>query len=268
MGLASACQHVRAGNWLLCEALEIARFPTFSTDSLGLNTLMRLLAIFSVCVGFFFLSTQVLAGYVDGIYIYKPEDTQAEAKALKKFASIAKREGKILSLSLVSGKSVSFRNKDSCTGYEDCEAYLFSGLLPATEFFVVNVALYEGSNVYLVSKQTGARYAVYAEPHISPDGKHVVSASPAEAYNTNGLFLWEVRSGSLVQRFHLEPSTYALYRFSRWDGPHAVELMKFTNATKDMCPNSNHMELPVRLFSEKGMWQLDESSMKDKVQCR
>ena len=112
------------------------------------------------------------------------------------------------------------------------------------------------------------RYAVYAEPHISPDGKHVASASPAEAYNTNGVFLWEVRNGSLVQRFHFEPSDYALYRFSRWNGPNVVELMKFTNAAKDICPKSSHMEVSVRLVAEKGTWRLDETPNKDKVQCR
>jgi hypothetical protein len=142
------------------------------------------------------------------------------------------------------------------------------GLSPDRQFFVVKLRLWEGSNVYWVSRSTGVKYEVYAEPHISPDGKNIVTAMPSEAYDINGVFLWEIRGGGLTKKFHLEPTEYALYSFVRWLRPDAVKLKKITRADKAACPRKQFMEIPVRLVQGGAQWKLDERLDPAAVTCK
>jgi hypothetical protein len=191
-----------------------------------------------------------------------------EAQALRELAPIAKRAGKTLSLSLKRRGSVHFETVDTCSGPDDCEAYYLMGLSPDRQFFVVKQRLWEGDNVFWVSRSNGVKYEMYAEPHVSPDGKNIVTAIPSEAYGINGVFLWEIRDGMLTKRFHFEPTEYALYSFVRWLGPAAVELKKFTRADAAVCAGRQYMEVSVRLVRKGAHWSLDENLDPAVVACR
>ena len=142
------------------------------------------------------------------------------------------------------------------------------GLSPDRQFFVVKLSLWEGSNVYWVSRSSGVKHEVYAEPHLSPDRKNIVTAIPSEAYDINGVFLWGIRGGGLTKKFHFEPTEYALYSFVRWLNRDAVELKKFAYADKVACPGKQFMEAPVRLVREGAQWKLDERLDPATVTCK
>jgi len=112
------------------------------------------------------------------------------------------------------------------------------------------------------------KYEVYSEPHLSPDGKNIVTAMPSEAYDINGVFLWEIRGGELTKKFHFEPTEYALYSFVRWLNRDAVELKKFVHADRTACPGKQFMEIPVRLVQDGAQWKLDERSNPAAVTCK
>jgi len=197
-----------------------------------------------------------------------PYESQLEAAVLKELPQIAKRTGKTLSLSLNAKGSVDFKTVDTCAGPQDCKIYRLVGLSPDRQFFVVKVNLWEGSNVYWVSRSTGVKYEVYLEPRLSPDGKNIVTAIPSEAYDINGVFLWEIRGDGLTKKFHFEPTEYALYSFVRWLSPDAVELRKFARADEAACPGKQFMEILVRLVQDGAQWKLDERLDPAAVTCK
>ena len=195
-------------------------------------------------------------------------ESQREAQALQELATIAKRKGRTLSLSLNVKGSVDFHTVDTCKGPDDCEIYHLVGISPDRQFFVVKQSLWEGDNVFWVSRSNGVKYEVYAEPHISPDGKNIVTAIPSEAYNINGVFLWKINGVALEKRFHFEPTEYALYSFTRWLNRDAVELKKFAYADISVCAGKQFMEVPVRLVRKGTQWELDERLHPTAVTCK
>lgn len=192
---------------------------------------------------------------------------QHEARAIASSGGMALRTGKMLTLQLASGDPVRLVNEDSCEGPNDCHFYVYGGLLANKQFFIVEERFYEGSNTLLFSRQAGTRYSVFGEPHLSPNGKFIVVASDTEAYGTPGLFLWEIRNGSLIGRYIYEPTEYELFRFSRWNGSDEVHLIKTTHSTKKGCSDNLVVEFPVRLITRRSGWELEVSSNKSMKNC-
>ncbi|MCX7176149.1 MAG: hypothetical protein NT159_19935 [Proteobacteria bacterium] len=185
---------------------------------------------------------------------------QREALAIATSGDVAQRKGKLLTLQLASGDLVKLADGNSCSGSNDCHSYAYVGLLGNKQFVVVEERFYEGGNTLLISRQTGAQYNVHAEPHLSPNGKYIVSASEAEAYNSPGVYLWEVRNGGLIGRYLYEPTNYELYRFSRWKGSNEVQLIRTTHAEKHGCPDNTLVELTVRLVARRSGWELENGT--------
>ncbi len=194
--------------------------------------------------------------------------SQLEAQALKSLVPFAKRNQKTLSLSLKSNEVIQLETIDTCKGSEDCEIFRLVGLSPDRQFFVVSVAYWEGTNVYWISRSTGTRYEVFDIPQISPDRKHIVTAIPSEAYNVNGVFLWEIRNGELIKKFHFEPTEYALYSYVRWTTNNSLKLKKFTYADKAVCPGKQNMEVRVVLALVGKQWKLNERIGRTTAACQ
>ena len=188
-----------------------------------------------------------------------------EPDEIAKSENLVERKGKTLALRLLSGKVLELTNLETCDVYEDCLFYTYRGLVADKQFFLVNAAYYEGGSVFVISRKTGELVDAINDPHVSPNGKFVVSASDYEAFRDAGVFLWEISDGALISRFYFAPTDYQLYKFIGWVDPHKVELLKTAWASEDTCPENTLAEYLMVLVSKNGTWTLEAAS--DKGKC-
>lgn len=188
-----------------------------------------------------------------------------EPGEIAKSENLVDRKGKTLSLHLLSGKVLELSNLETCDIYENCLFYTYRGLVADKQFFLVNAAYYEGGSVLLISRKTGEQVDAISEPHVSPDGRFIVSASDADAHADAGVFLWEISEGALISQFHFVPTDYQLYKFIRWIDPNKVELLKTVWPPKDLCPENTLAEYSMALVAKNRAWALEAAS--DKGKC-
>ncbi|WLI88465.1 hypothetical protein Q4S45_17275 [Massilia sp. R2A-15] len=167
-----------------------------------------------------------------------------EQQALSANAPIARRDGNALLLTLATKSVARLNSVPSCAGPEDCLHYHLMGMSPDRQFFDVAAQAYESATRFWISRASGQRVEVYAEPHASPDRKYIVSANPVEFGGTNGVFVWEVERGELRERFRSEPSDHRLYGFVRWVDASTVQLAGADGAC------------PAKLSRRHGRWKL------------
>lgn len=181
---------------------------------------------------------------------------QAEAAALQQHPGLATRYDARLSLHTGKGRTLHFNSKNACTGPEDCELHHFGGLSPDGGFLIVRLHQWEGGSVHWISRRDGRRYEVYADPVLSPDGRHIVTALPNEAYGVNGVFVWELNHGALIKRFSETPKIYALYEFVAWQDAHTVQLKRSSHEPQ-ACAGSTLAEAEVLLKRQRdGRWKI------------
>lgn len=106
------------------------------------------------------------------------------------------------------------------------------------------------------------------EPHLAPDGRHVLTAKPSEIDSSNGIYLWSIEGDALVRRFQHKPSGYALYEFERWLSPELAVLQKCTHAEGGLCSSEQLMQFPVQLRMRQGRWELREQPDPSTVVCQ
>lgn len=188
-----------------------------------------------------------------------------EPDEIAKSDKLVERNGRTLILHFQSGKTLELANSEACEDYESCRFYTYRGLIADKQFFWVLVGFYEGGQSLLISRETGVQVDTIREPHVSPDGKFVVSVSDAEAYEDPGVFLWEIDKGALVSRFHFVPTDYQLYGFVKWADPTKVDLMRTTWPPKGDCLEHKLAEYPMALVEKNGEWKLEATS--DKGRC-
>lgn len=193
------------------------------------------------------------------------ESQKQEADEIAKSENLVERDGKKLTLHLQSGRALELVDSEGCEDYESCRSYINRGLIADKQFFWVLVSFYEGGQSLLISRETGEQVDTIRDPHVSPDGKFVISASDAEAYEDSGVFLWEINKGALVSRFYFVPADYQLFSFVRWVAPTKVELKKTASPQKGVCPENTPAEYPVALVQTNGEWKLEASS--DQGKC-
>jgi hypothetical protein len=179
--------------------------------------------------------------------------------------NLVERKEKTLSFQLLSGKVIELTNIESCENYENCVFYTYRGLIADKQFFLVNADYYEGGSVFVISRKTGEKVDTVDDPHVSPDGKYIVSASEYEAFRDAGVFLWEIVDGTLVSRFHYAPDDYQLFRFISWIDTNNVELIKTTQPPVGLCPKGTPAEYSMKLVANKGTWTL--GAVSDNGKC-
>jgi hypothetical protein len=198
----------------------------------------------------------------------KPQALTAVEK--KELDEISKSNGAVvrnntsLKLQLATGKTVEFVDKRACDTYENCEHYIYQGQVAGGQFYWVNAGYYEGGAEFLISKKTGEKVDTYREPHLSPDGKYIATASNEEAYGDPGVFLWEITEGAMVSRFRFVPEDYQVFNFVDWVGSEKIELVKIAWPPKGECPEGKLAEFPMMLVEKNGKWLLEAVSEKGK----
>lgn len=188
-----------------------------------------------------------------------------EADEIAKSDNLVERNGRMLVLRLQSGKTLELVDSEACENYEGCRVYTYRGLVADKQFYWVLLGYYEGGESLLISRNTGEQVDTIRDPHVSPDGKFIVSASDAEAYEDSGVFLWEIVGGTLVSRFSFVPKDYQLFNFARWVDANNVELVKTAWPPKGECPEGKLAEFSMKLVEKNGKWILEATS--DKGKC-
>lgn len=192
-----------------------------------------------------------------------------ENDRIKKFPEYVKREGDTLYFKLRSGSDITLSDFTDCESRQyECKSFQFLNYYINEGLYLIFEKLYEGSDYILVSDRTGERYNVYDFPFFSPDRKRLATISADEtSYGKNGVFIWSLEAGGLVQELSYEPEEYALYKFVRWEDNKTVALSKFTNSVKELCPESNFMTVPVTLRQDKEDWRFYENLKHGAVTC-
>lgn len=197
--------------------------------------------------------------------VQQTESRKQEAEEITKSEHLVERDGKKLTIHLQSGKTLELVDSEACEDYESCRSYIYRGLIADKQFFWVIVGFYEGSQSLLISKETGEQIDTIRDPHVSPDGKFIISASDAEAYEDPGVFLWGINKGSLVSRFNFVPADYQLFNFVRWKDSTKVDLKKTVWPPKGVCPENTLAEYSVALVQTNGEWKLE--ALSDQGKC-
>jgi hypothetical protein len=190
------------------------------------------------------------------------EPSKRELVELAKSENLVTRKDKTLRFQLLSGKSVELTDLVPCEDFDNCVIYEYEGLIADKQLFLITTVLYESFGALVISRKTGEDYWIFDRPHISPDGKFLVTAFSTDNADS-GLHLWEISDGRLTPRFKMENDQFS---FTRWVGSDKVELMKreSSNSANAVC---SVKDVPVHLVAYKDEWKLEESSEKDKAVC-
>lgn len=192
----------------------------------------------------------------------------AEQKVIVSLAPFASRDGRVLSLKLNNKRTLKLRDSDTCDIPEKCLIHRLLGQSPDRQFFAVEVLGYESRTVIWIGRDSGTRYEVYGEPDASPNGKWIVTANPSEFGGTNGVFIWKVHAGRLIEKLNFQPDSYALYSFLRWESNDTIALRKVTHADKSVCPSAQFMEFNVTVRNDGTFWKFDENAGLKEVRCQ
>lgn len=133
------------------------------------------------------------------------------------------RDGRTLKVSLSHGSPIEFKDCLDCGPEKDVEHYLVDRFTDPAAVLIYR-QFYE-SDDYVLVLADGGRIDIPSYPVFSPDKKKFVVVSAAEAFNWNGLELWDKDNGNrYTRRLHFEPKGNDMYRFLAWDGNDKVKL--------------------------------------------
>jgi hypothetical protein len=100
--------------------------------------------------------------------------TRSEAKLLKQYPGIAKRNGDHLRIETQDGKGLSFTSTcplEETTETKDCVQFALVNYDPAGDIAVVAEQRYEAHKALAIDRKTGAKIELADMPHIAPDGR-------------------------------------------------------------------------------------------------
>jgi hypothetical protein len=179
-----------------------------------------------------------------------------EAKCLRQLASVAKRDGNHLRLTLANGQTKTFTTTQAaCKAniYAKCLVYRLAGYFARHRQFLVDVGfLLEGGTTLLVSHRTGNHIRLDATPHYSPTGKRLAAVSATESEGENSIQIFTTTDPPKSEwRYVVPQDEYALYEFVSWDGE---ERLKMKVATR--IDGKLHQSLPVEAIRTPNGWTL------------
>lgn len=175
------------------------------------------------------------------------------------------RKGLTLELQLAGGKSLQLIDKQDCDFDANCLHYVYRGAVAEGQFYRVDAAYYEGYAVFLISKKTGEQIDVYRDPHLSQDGKYLVTASDEEAFGDPGVFLWKISDGVMLPHFRFVSEDYQLFQFKSWEGTEKINLRKIAWPPQGVCKEGVLAEYQMNLSQQDGKWSLMQTS--DQAKC-
>ncbi len=151
----------------------------------------------------------------------------AEAERLRNQApGLAQRDGDRLRLGLLDGLEPRVLvDQPTCDRYENCLRPRWMGLRIGQRFHELRTDFYEGDRWIWIDRHSGLETAMEDRPRTAPGERHVLVVNESEAYQRNGLWLWEVTRQGLSLRFAYED---APFRFVAWESPTQALVMRLS----------------------------------------
>jgi len=145
--------------------------------------------------------------------------------------------------------------------------YSYLGYFKEIGYYLIHIQYWEGDEAILVSNATGQQVTLSAIPQVSPSKNRIISVEGSEAYNKNGVTVWRVSHGNLVEEFRYEPQGYVLYKFLKWIGDSKILLEKSTRSKGKFCPKGSQVTLQEQLELHGEKWALIADSDPKSVKC-
>jgi hypothetical protein len=198
-----------------------------------------------------------------------PELIAREAAQIERFKDKIKREGDTLLLKNKSGTYISFKDNLKCEGPDACAGFKFLDYFEDVGFFLVQGYFWETGQHIMISENDGRKYYVHELPMFSPDRRRLVTVPDDSdtGLGMNGVFIWRVEGDNLIPEYSYEPMEYAQYRFVRWKDNKFIELKKWLRSSKELCPETDFMVIPISLEMEDDGWKLYKYLSPDSVEC-
>lgn len=198
-----------------------------------------------------------------------PELVAQETKQIEKFKENVKREGDTLFLKLSSGSYITMKDNLGCESPNSCAFSKFSDHFKDIGFYFVHSVYWEGTGNIMISESDGRKYYIFDLPRFSSDKRRFVTIpnDTDAGYDRNGVFVWRIEGNEIIPEFSYEPREYVQYRFVRWKDNEYIELEKWLESPKSLCPEYRYMIIPVSLEKEADGWKLYEDFSSDSVEC-
>lgn len=123
----------------------------------------------------------------------------AKAEKLNIDTTLVKKKQGELVLSLAGNKMMILRDSLSNSDNTEQITYNYWGHFNEVGFYIIKVQYYESGEYLLINDKTGIKTQVWGEPKLSPDKKHIVSASNGIEYDIlpNGIQMWLIQKDAL-----------------------------------------------------------------------
>lgn len=132
------------------------------------------------------------------------------------------RHDKSLKILPSSGNPLEFKDCYDCGPEGDVEHYLIERLEKPAAVLVYR-QYYEGDDEVLVTSD-GFKHELPSWPVFSKDGNAFVVVSTSEAFNWNGLQVWEKSGGHYLKKFEYEPKGYEQFSLIGWKDGNRISL--------------------------------------------
>ncbi len=145
------------------------------------------------------------------------------------FSEYAHEDGKALHLKLRNGSYTKIRRIKEESDTEFCQFPSFWGYLKDLGFYVVNINVVEGSDVYLIDDVTGEEFHIHnSYPNFSPDKKYLVYADGTNGFidQFNGIEIFEISPHNVKTVYKKEFQYGDFYVFHSWKDNNSF-LIKF-----------------------------------------
>lgn len=159
-----------------------------------------------------------------------------------------------------SGIPLEFKDCYDCGPEGDVEHYVIARLDDPKAVLIYR-QYYEGDDEVMVTSD-GTKHELPSWPVFSPDRKSFAVVASSEAFNWNGVQLWEKSGERFVKKFEYEPKGYEVFSFLEWKGADRAELQLSARDSKgrEQC-------LPAALVRRKGAWKLEKSKTGKNAFC-
>ena len=198
-----------------------------------------------------------------------PELVARETAQIEKFKNKVKREGDTLLLKNKSGTYISIKDSPECLNYATCFSFEFLDYFEDIGFFLVQSYYSEGGEFTMVSESDEKEYYIHEHPMFSPDRRYFVTVQDEidTGYYKDGVFIWRIEGVELISEFSYEPKGYVWYEFVEWKSNSNIKLKKGLHSTKELCPETSLMKIPVNLINEDDGWKLYDDLSPNSVEC-
>jgi|GEM_PF-6396573 hypothetical protein len=179
------------------------------------------------------------------------------------FSEYAHDDGKALHLKLRNGNYTKIRHIEEESDTEFYQLPYFWGYLKDLGFYVVNIVVTEGSDVYLINDVTGEKFHIHnSYPIFSPDKKYLVYADGTNGFidQFNGIEIFEISPHNVRTVYKKEFQYGDFYLFHSWK-----ENNSFLINSKIHEDGKEKYEKYMLVYKNNSGWNIKEFKSEDSV---